>query len=126
MYNDLLKQSRTLENVGAWMGSDSSLAVPGGPPERVLIGMATPTLLPTLGVSPVLGRNFLPDAGNERMALIDWATPLATALQRRARRHRQDRAARHPRLSDHRRPAARLPPGRPTVRRLDAAVGRGR
>src|SRR5262249_4592466 len=44
--------------------------------ERVLLRLATPSLLPTLGVQPRQGRNFLPEetvAGRDRVALISDA-----------------------------------------------------
>ena len=75
MFQDLLAQTGTLQNVGAWKSKDANLVVAGGPPARILVGVASPSLFPTIGVAPTLGRNFLPDeavAGNDHVAVLDW------------------------------------------------------
>jgi predicted permease len=75
-YLDVVAQTHTLENVGAWAEGDINLSGAGGAPERVLLRVATPSLLPTLRVQPVVGRNFLPDEtvkGRDHVALIDYA-----------------------------------------------------
>jgi putative ABC transport system permease protein len=71
---DLVAENRTFENVGAWASGDVNLAG-GGVPERVLARIASPTLLPTLGIEPILGRNFTNEEarqGNDHVALIDY------------------------------------------------------
>jgi predicted permease len=71
-YQDVVAQTRTVSGVGAWFDGDSNLAGPAGS-ERVLLRVATPSLLPTLGMQPVRGRNFLPEesaGGRNQVALI--------------------------------------------------------
>jgi len=73
-FKDLLAQNRTFENVGAWGGGDANLTGVGTP-ERVLIRIATPSLLPTLHVTPVVGRNFNANEafkGSDHVVLVDW------------------------------------------------------
>jgi len=69
---DLQQQTRTFENVGGWVDGDVNLSGTGSP-ERVLLRVVTPSLLPTLRVQPVVGRNFLPEEtvkGRDHVALI--------------------------------------------------------
>jgi putative ABC transport system permease protein len=71
-YQDLVAQSRAFENIGGWVDGDANLSG-SATPERVLVRWALPSLLPTLGIQPALGRNFLPDeavAGRNRVVLI--------------------------------------------------------
>jgi len=73
-YLDVVAQTRTLESVGGWVDGDINFAG-GGSPERVLIRVATPSLLPTLRVTPVVGRNFLPEEtvkGRDHVAIISY------------------------------------------------------
>jgi putative ABC transport system permease protein len=81
-YQDVVAQSRAFESVGGWVDGDINLAG-GTAPERVLLRVATPSLLPTLGVQPVRGRNFLPEETlRGRVALIShalWQRQFASA-----------------------------------------------
>ncbi|MDB4966156.1 MAG: transporter permease [Myxococcales bacterium] len=73
-YQDLVAQTRTLESVGAWCEGDANFSG-GAAPERVLIRLVTPSLLPTLRVEPVRGRNFLAEEtlkGRDHVAIIDY------------------------------------------------------
>ena len=73
-YQDLAAQNRTLQNVGGWVDGDVNLSATGSP-ERVLLRVATPSLLPTLEVTPILGRNFVPEEmakGRDHVVLIDY------------------------------------------------------
>lgn len=56
-YDDLRKACRSCESVAAWMYGTVSLSG-GDRPVRVQAGYATHTLLPLLGVRPMLGRWF--------------------------------------------------------------------
>jgi predicted permease len=73
-YHDVADQTRTLASVGAWFDGDSNMTGASAP-ERVLVRLTTPSLLPTLGIQPVRGRNFLPDEsgqGRHHVALIAY------------------------------------------------------
>ncbi len=73
-FKDFLAQNQSFENVGVWAGGDSNLSG-NGSPERVLIRLASPTLLPTLRVAPIVGRNFLPNEafkGNDHVVMLDY------------------------------------------------------
>jgi predicted permease len=70
-YRDLVAHTRAFESLGAWANDDVILG--GDVPERVLVRVALPSLLPTLRVQPARGRNFLPEettAGRNHVALI--------------------------------------------------------
>src|SRR5689334_20260933 len=56
-YRDLVAHTRAFESLGAWATDDAVLG--GDVPERVLVRLALPSLLPTLRVQPARGRNFL-------------------------------------------------------------------
>ncbi|MDB4965443.1 MAG: transporter permease [Myxococcales bacterium] len=58
-FKDVLEQSRTLAAVGAFAQGDSNLSGDGGPPDRVVAGVASASFFPTLGVQPFMGRGFL-------------------------------------------------------------------
>ncbi len=73
-YQDVVQQTRSFENIGAWVDSDANLS-DSGRPERVMLRIVLPSLLPTLGVDTVRGRNFLPEEttkGRDRVALITY------------------------------------------------------
>ena len=73
-YQDVVSQNRSFQNIGAWYNSDANLSE-GAKPERVMLRVVLPSLLPTLGVEPVRGRNFLPEEttkGRDRVALITY------------------------------------------------------
>src|SRR5262249_29687916 len=70
-YQDVVQQTRSFQNLGAWYDSDANLSE-GARPERVTMRVVLPSLLPTLGVEPIRGRNFLPEEttkGRDQVAL---------------------------------------------------------
>ena len=73
-YEDVVQQTRSFQSIGAWVDSDANLS-DSGRPERVMLRIVLPSLLPTLGVDTVRGRNFLPEEttkGRDRVALITY------------------------------------------------------
>jgi putative ABC transport system permease protein len=73
-YQDVVSQTRSFQNIGAWVDSDANLS-DGARPERVMLRIVLPSLLPTLGIEPVRGRNFLPEEttkGRDKVALITY------------------------------------------------------
>src|SRR6476646_8456419 len=56
-YQDIVAQTRSFQNIGAWTDGDANLS-DGVRPERATLRIVLPALLPTLGVEPVRGRNF--------------------------------------------------------------------
>src|SRR5262245_18421206 len=54
---DVMAQTRSIQSLGAWNDGDAYLTGASGP-ERVLVRAVLPSLLPTLGLQPELGRNF--------------------------------------------------------------------
>src|SRR6202008_1441397 len=73
-YQDVVQQTRTFQSIGAWVDSDANLS-DGAKPERVMLRIVLPSLLPTLGVETVRGRNFLPEEttkGRDRVAMITY------------------------------------------------------
>ncbi|HXC72152.1 MAG TPA: ABC transporter permease [Pyrinomonadaceae bacterium] len=73
-YADVVQQTRSFQSIGAWVDSDANLS-DSGTPERVMLRIVMPSLLPTLGVETVRGRNFLPEEttkGRDRVALISY------------------------------------------------------
>src|SRR6185312_3428541 len=76
-YKDLLAQSRTLANAAVYEQLDANLEGTGSAPERVSAGVASATLFPTLGVAPMLGRNFTAEEerrGSDQVAILTYAT----------------------------------------------------
>ncbi len=74
-FKDILAGNHTLANAGVFVQGDANLAVPGRAPERVQVGAASATFLPTLGVEPIVGRGFLhaeESPGADQVALLDW------------------------------------------------------
>ena len=66
------EQSRTLESVGALVAQNSNLTVQGNP-EQVESALATSGFFKALGVSPSMGRGFLPEeeqTGGANVAMI--------------------------------------------------------
>jgi predicted permease len=55
---EVLRRSRTLESAGVWGNAVFDLAGDGKTPEALYGLRVTASLLPTLGVAPMLGRNF--------------------------------------------------------------------
>ena len=73
-YQDVVQQTRSFQSIGAWVDSDANLS-DGVKPERAMLRIVLPSLLPTLGVEPVRGRNFLPEEttkGRDHVALITY------------------------------------------------------
>ena len=69
---DWEKQSRTIEQFGAWRDWRFKINTPEGP-NLVSAGIATPGLFTALGVKPVVGRLFVPadnQPGRDHVALI--------------------------------------------------------
>jgi len=67
---EIVTQSRTLEGAGSWGNAVFDLGGDGNTPPEALYGLRmTASLLPTLGVTPMLGRNIEkseePDTGAE-------------------------------------------------------------
>jgi putative ABC transport system permease protein len=54
------KQSRTMSSIAAYFDGSVNLETDQGA-ERLDCGMITESLIPTLGMQPILGRNFLPE-----------------------------------------------------------------
>ena len=74
-YQDVVQQTRSFQSIGAWVDSDVNLSE-GGRPERVTLRIVLPSLLPTLEVEPMMGRNFLPEettSGRNHVALITYS-----------------------------------------------------
>src|SRR6516165_2759351 len=74
-FKDILEQTRTLTNAGVFAQGDSNLSGIGGPPDRITVGLASATFFPTLGVQPILGRNFTHEEelkGSDQVALLDF------------------------------------------------------
>jgi putative ABC transport system permease protein len=73
-YQDVVQQTRSFQSIGAWVDADANLSE-GGSAERAMLRIVLPSLLPTLGVEPVRGRNFLPEEtikGRDKVALITY------------------------------------------------------
>src|SRR4029079_13561960 len=72
-YQDVVQQTRSFQNIGAWYDADanlsegarpervSSILSEGGGPEGVILRVVLPSPRPPPGVEPVRGRNFLPE-----------------------------------------------------------------
>ncbi|HUK61682.1 MAG TPA: ABC transporter permease [Dongiaceae bacterium] len=61
-FDDLRSRTRTLESVSAYYGG-LALVNFGGEAERLRNALITPGLLRTIGLTPALGREFLPEEG---------------------------------------------------------------
>jgi len=73
-YQDVAAQTHSFQNIGAWVDGDANLSE-GATPERAMLRIVLPSLLPTLAVEPVRGRNFLPEEttkGRDHVALITY------------------------------------------------------
>jgi len=60
-YLEVGELTDVIESRGAAYGETLNLAAGSGPPERVRSELVTPTLFPTLGVQPIVGRWFVPE-----------------------------------------------------------------
>jgi putative ABC transport system permease protein len=75
-YEGLAEETTVFEGVAVYAADWGETTLTGGPrPELVNVGAATASLLPVLGVGPVLGRWFLPDeegrgAGGRAMVTV--------------------------------------------------------
>lgn len=72
---DWEKQSKTIEQFGAWRDWRFKINTPEGP-NLVSAGIATPGLFTALGVKPVVGRLFVPEdnqPGRDRVVLISYS-----------------------------------------------------
>jgi len=70
-YEALKERSSSFEEVAVYAGGWGESTLSGdGPPRKVKMGAATASLLPTLGVNPVLGRWFLPQEESEDQGLV--------------------------------------------------------
>ena len=72
---DWEKQSRTIEQFGAWRDWRFKINTPDGP-NLVSAGIATPGLFTALGVKPVVGRLFVTEdnqPGRDHVALISYS-----------------------------------------------------
>ena len=59
---EMIRRTRTLESVGVYRNAVFDLAGEANSPPEALYGLrVTASLFPTLGVSPMLGRNILPE-----------------------------------------------------------------
>lgn len=70
-YRDLAEADPPVE--AAAIHGEVPMALAGKPPEELRVGLASETLFPLLGVSPALGRGFLPDEigpGAARVAVL--------------------------------------------------------
>lgn len=73
-FHDWQTQQSVLENVAAAEMATFNLTS-GSEPERLAAAGITANLIPTLGVPPLLGRNFLPEeetSGHNRVALLSY------------------------------------------------------
>ncbi len=80
---DVREQSKTLE--GGALTMDRTFIISGGEqPERVLGAWISAAGLDTVGVKPILGRNFRPDRGQGglRAGGGDWIRPVAAQFRR--------------------------------------------
>jgi putative ABC transport system permease protein len=74
-YEDVVAQTHSFQSIGGWVDGDANLSG-GEQPERVTLRVVLPSLLPTLGVQPLRGRNFVPEEaikGREHVTLITHA-----------------------------------------------------
>src|SRR6185436_5588769 len=73
-YQDVVAQTHSFESIGGWYNSDANLS--GTRPERVRLRVVLPSLLPTLKVQPVRGRNFMEEEtikGRQHGTLITYS-----------------------------------------------------
>ena len=73
-YEDVVTQTHSFQSIGGWYDSDANLSG-GARPERVTTRVVLPTLLPTLAVQPIRGRNFLNEEtvkGRDHVTMITY------------------------------------------------------
>src|SRR5262249_38245908 len=73
---DMATMLHAVTSVGAFAQGDTNLSGGGATPDRVVSGVASPGLFPTLGVQPILGRGFIAEderRGNDHVVLLDYS-----------------------------------------------------
>lgn len=74
-FRDLEERSRAFEAMSIALPQEQNLHGPEGPPERIRGSLVSEDFLDVLGMTPILGRDFLPDddrPGAERAALLSY------------------------------------------------------
>lgn len=74
-YLDWKENLKSFDSVAIYRPSQANLTGASNP-ERVRILLCESTMLPLLGTSPLLGRNFLPtedEAGHDAVAILSWS-----------------------------------------------------
>src|SRR5215475_9397493 len=74
-FEDWREQARSFADMAAWSLKDwgNLVITEAGEPEQLQSTCVTPNLFPLLGISPALGRNFLPEEnqeGHDRVAIV--------------------------------------------------------
>ena len=108
---EIIRRTRTLESVGIYRNAVFDLAGDTNSPPEALYGlMVTASLFPTLGVSPMRGRNILPEEdqpGHADVMILSYGL-WVRRFHADPRRGGPDRHGERPRLPGDRRDAARL------------------
>jgi predicted permease len=77
MYAEWARQNRSFSNLAMMGGAEFNLSADSGELPEMLHGVAfTANMLPTLGVTPALGRNFTASEdqpGGNRVAILSWS-----------------------------------------------------
>jgi predicted permease len=68
-FRDLQDGTKSFESVGAYNRFQTNLTG-DGEPEKIAVAQVTPEFLPTLGVDPILGRNFSAGEGDANVAIL--------------------------------------------------------
>ena len=81
-YQDVVQQTRSFQSIGAWVDGDANLSE-SGRAERAMVRIVLPSLLPTLGVETVRGRNFTARGNHQgsRQGSADHLWSLAAPVQ---------------------------------------------
>lgn len=71
-YRDWKTVSTSFVGMAAYtsMGVNLVSATPGSEPRRIEVGLATPELIPLLGVTPLIGRTFTADEAEDRRLVV--------------------------------------------------------
>ena len=108
---EMIRRTRTLESVGIYRNAVFDLAGDSIAPPEALYGLkVTASLFPTLGVSPMRGRNILPEEtepGHADVMILSYGL-WVRRFHADPRRGGPDRHGERPRLPGDRRDAARL------------------
>ena len=108
---EIIRRTRTLESVGIYRNAIFDLAGDTSSPPEALYGLkVTASLFPTLGVSPMLGRNILPEEDQPRPRRRDDSElrPVGSPVPFGPGRGGPDRHGERPRLPGDWRDGARL------------------